>query len=600
MIDLSKNIKTKKKNNIKGIQEPKSAELAYLKQLKKLTKQLKDDVRQNILPLLKGATIDSLTNDSVFDVLAALKALSLRYDNLLTFSETTSSQIVNQINNSNKARFYKNVQNSTGIDLEQVVAEEGLSDIIALQKNKNESLIKSIPQEFIKNIEVVVQNGISEGLRPEEIARQIKGIKGIKSVFGKLDNRVKLIAKNETLSINAALAKKRAENVGITEAIWRTSKDERVRDCHQARDGKKYELSKGLFSSCDGKTIYPGQEVNCFKGDSHLNHTTMSNYFFRRWYAGKLAVLAFNDGSVLETTPNHPIMTERGWVSAQDIKMGENVVKISNESIYGIKDNTNCFIPTFEQIFNSFVECGVPTVISPSANGKFHGDISDGKIDIISTDSLLIDKINSQIIEKINSLNLSMSNMFNIWVSLTCQGRGRKLIFTPDSSPTGFVSLLDLLCSDFLAHLTPLQCFCFTLGSWGYSVFNKDSVYDISTDTKDFRNCIDAFSSLVFSKDFIERQIDLVRSNLVFGKIKTDLLKPTKEGSIVDTKFEGDTFDSVSTKYELLSLKDSYIRDFSGHIYNLENKLNYYSVSTPAGSNIMVSNCRCIAEYIIN
>ena len=102
MIDLSKSVKTKKKNNIKGIQEPRSAELAYLKQLKKLTKQLKDDVRQNILPLLKGATIDSLTNDSVFDVLAALKALSLRYDNLLTFSETTSSQIVNQINNSNK------------------------------------------------------------------------------------------------------------------------------------------------------------------------------------------------------------------------------------------------------------------------------------------------------------------------------------------------------------------------------------------------------------------------------------------------------------------------------------------------------------------
>jgi SPP1 gp7 family putative phage head morphogenesis protein len=263
MIDLSKNIKTKKKKNIKGIQEPRSVELAYLKQLKKLSNQLKDDVRKSIIPLLKNATIDSITNDSVFDVLASLKALSARYDNLLSFSESTSSEVVNQANRANKERFYNNVKSSTGIDLGESIAEEGIQEIIALQKSKNESLIKSIPQEFIKNIEVVVQNGISEGLRPEEIARQINGIKGISSVFGKLENRVKLIAKNETLSINAALAKKRAENVGITKAIWRTSKDERVRACHNARDGKEYDLDKGLFSSCDGNTIYPGQEINC-------------------------------------------------------------------------------------------------------------------------------------------------------------------------------------------------------------------------------------------------------------------------------------------------------------------------------------------------
>jgi len=84
----------------------------------------------------------------------------------------------------------------------------------------------------------VVQNGIANGLRHEAIAKQLSGIKDIKSTFGKLENRIKMIARNETSSINATLNKARQENLGIQYYTFETSRDERVRPSHQIMQGK--------------------------------------------------------------------------------------------------------------------------------------------------------------------------------------------------------------------------------------------------------------------------------------------------------------------------------------------------------------------------
>ena len=57
--------------------------------------------------------------------------------------------------------------------------------------------------------------------------------------------------------------KKAEKKLGIKKAVWRTSADERVRASHEARDGKEFELSEGLYSSVDGKTLLPGTDYNC-------------------------------------------------------------------------------------------------------------------------------------------------------------------------------------------------------------------------------------------------------------------------------------------------------------------------------------------------
>jgi len=72
-----------------------------------------------------------------------------------------------------------------------------------------------------------------------------------------------MIARTQISTFNSLTSKARAQNLGITTAIWKASSDERVRPCHQARDGKEYLLSEGLYSSCDGKTLQAGTDYNC-------------------------------------------------------------------------------------------------------------------------------------------------------------------------------------------------------------------------------------------------------------------------------------------------------------------------------------------------
>lgn len=288
---LAKNQNKKKPIKLKTVNAPRTLEVQYIKAIKELSNQLKEFVRLEILPNLESATKQvQATTDSVSDILRALNRMNARFGNIQAFSESVASKLIEGLNIANRTRFVSSVKSQFGIDPELMINQNNVRDIVELQKNKNVALIKSIPQEFIKDIEVIVQNGISEGLRHEEIARQIKGIKNISSVFGKLDNRVKLIARNEVGTINSNLRKARFESAGVDLYEWSTSNDERVRGNpngkypnarprHDVMDGKictfkdltvyadnLEDAKNGKWkkrSSIGGVEKHPGQDISC-------------------------------------------------------------------------------------------------------------------------------------------------------------------------------------------------------------------------------------------------------------------------------------------------------------------------------------------------
>jgi len=76
-------------------------------------------------------------------------------------------------------------------------------------------------------------------------------------------NNSKFLANNQVANFNSLLTKVRSQKLGLTQAIWVTSEDEKVRRCHRVRNGKVFDLDKGLFSSCDGLFLLPGIDFNC-------------------------------------------------------------------------------------------------------------------------------------------------------------------------------------------------------------------------------------------------------------------------------------------------------------------------------------------------
>lgn len=166
-------------------------------------------------------------------------------------------KIFSQANNYNQKRFYQNVNNTMGIDLENVLQTDGLNSFINAKSLQSTDMLEKLKNETLVAYKTNVLRRMSAGESLSDLFQEVK-----KQTNLRLD-RGDLIARNELKAFNSELANKRAENNGITKAIWRTSEDERVRSCHKDRDGKEYDIKKGLYSSCDRKTIKPSEEINC-------------------------------------------------------------------------------------------------------------------------------------------------------------------------------------------------------------------------------------------------------------------------------------------------------------------------------------------------
>ena len=98
---------------------------------------------------------------------------------------------------------------------------------------------------------------MAEGQTIEEVQT------GFNELAKKRVENSKFVARNQVANFNSLSNKLRYQNLGITEAVWVTARDERVRPSHVDREGKTFELDEGLYSSVDGKTLMPGMDYNC-------------------------------------------------------------------------------------------------------------------------------------------------------------------------------------------------------------------------------------------------------------------------------------------------------------------------------------------------
>lgn len=502
--------------------------------------------------------------------------------------EQAVKQHLDKQDKQSRAAFYAAVERATGVDSKTLLATDTTSESRAALILESTQWLKKMRDDTLEEWTANTLRQMTEGKGIGEIMQQFDGM------VEKRRNHAKFVARTQINSFNGLMTKIRGQNLGIERAIWRTAKDERVRPCHKARDGKEYLLSEGLYSSCDGKTLHPGTDYQCFAGHLQLDNTSFCKKVFRRWFVGDMAHITFGDGSVLSATVNHPILTDRGFKAAGLIDSSDNVVRTINKGFNGVEVNSDYEIPTFEQIFRAFELLGVEISVSPSVAGDFHGDISNGDIDIIRVDSLLVDEINPSIREKFAKLNLSDSDKMVVLSLLTCLSDRSLSGFRLKSPSASDMRILDLVRSSFLAHLTPLESFGFALGSW-FDPSIKEALPDnAAAGFEMFSDCIFAFSVLVHGNNIFDRQIDAWHRSDP-RSFKPALAKFNREGCRGDIENTSGILNKHTVGYKLDSPINVSVRHFSGHVYNLETSSNDYNVCAST-----VSNCRCTAELVLD
>jgi SPP1 gp7 family putative phage head morphogenesis protein len=136
-----------------------------------------------------------------------------------------------------------------GVDL--FTADVALKATMTKFVRGNVALIKSIPANVLDDVQRVVQGGIQGGMLRRDLAAEIDR----RFTVGR--TRANTIARNEISSFHGQLNAERQRGLGITRFIWRSSRDERVRDLHEDYDGQTFSYDD---PPSDG---LPGEPINC-------------------------------------------------------------------------------------------------------------------------------------------------------------------------------------------------------------------------------------------------------------------------------------------------------------------------------------------------
>ena len=255
---VQQNRRRKKSVVMPDIPPSKRAEVLYRKDMNKLITAMAKDVMSIIVPFLRTNSASFVADVSfsmqLRDLLGGVKK---KYRNIDGLAQTMATKAIGTMAADNKRRFDTAIEKSTGISLGRIISNENLSDTLQTQIAVNSDLIQSLPDEYYKKISTRVFQGVSQGDKVGSLVTDLQKITGVTR------KRAKLIARDQTAKTNAAITRQRQEALGITEYIWRTSQDERVRTSHKAHNGKTFKwVSKGKPGH-PGETGHPGHDVNC-------------------------------------------------------------------------------------------------------------------------------------------------------------------------------------------------------------------------------------------------------------------------------------------------------------------------------------------------
>lgn len=132
-----------------------------------------------------------------------------------------------------------------------------MRDIVNATIEQNVSLIKSIPEQYLKNVQGDVMRSIQAG-------RDLGGLsKALQKNYGVTKRRAAFIARSQNNLATGAMVKARQVEQGL-KAKWRHSgAGKHPRPTHVKNNGKLYDPKKGWYDPAVKKWIYPGELPNC-------------------------------------------------------------------------------------------------------------------------------------------------------------------------------------------------------------------------------------------------------------------------------------------------------------------------------------------------
>ena len=326
--------------------------------------------------------------------------------------------------------------------------------------------------------------------------------------------------------------------------------------------------------------------ANCVVGDTKVSGTGLLACM-RREHKGPLVHIVTRANRELTVTPNHPILTTRGWVSAGEIVESDNLIcaDLFNGHDSGVP-NVDDEPPTIEQVFEAggFFDASAFDCM-PAATEYFHREaFTDCDVKVVNVLGLLERALKPSGLEPFAHERFTLAGKSGAFVGQTFD-RERALDSLFDSGGSaarGAVSGFCLSCPLFRCHLgSPDQSSGRGAAEFNTS-FSEPLGHGWTADTESASDGVDAFAVIerfnntVWHVDTLAVRLDAIAS------------QNTVEMSFANAELIDYLVGTHPSLIEVDDVLSVSVREESCHVYNLSTTGGWY-----LSSGIITHNCDC-------
>lgn len=364
---------------------------------------------------------------------------------------------------------------------------------------------------------------------------------------------------------------------------WRLSASHPVTDICDYYASVEMGLGKGVFT----KDAVPRGKAHphCVLGDTIIHAPGAISAATKSFYSGAIVEIITRNSGKLSCTPNHAILTQSGWVEAQFIDKGHNIISATSSNPGAFYPNDNDMPSTIEQIFNSAIEAhGVSSITVPVAAEHFHGDggMMDGNVQIVHVDGLLLSDDNPGINKHFGKNPFSIGNSSP--ASFLGDGIGDSLFNRFGHSPNSGMCISSDSLPVFQGGSAHIERLAFAGRSDGDAVFFEDSIDDDPRDSMKFSQSFDGFPGFIEGDNFRFWQ-----SNLA-AHIDTSITKSLVNSLSIHAFSTGNAVDGFAGLITLDEVIEVRKRDFYGFVYDLQIEPHHWYFA----NGIVTHNCMCL------
>ena len=245
-----------------------SVQARYEKRLKKLVALMTKETRRAIEDLYKSDHAeawfgkDSAGMDASISSQARIlmNKLTVTFDNLFAShaSDLANGMVNDNLDASRAALGSSLKQLSGGITIKSNAMPPALKDIVRASVAENVSLIKSIPSQYLDQVQGAVMRSITHGDGLKDL------IPAIQKYDGMTERRATNIALDQTRKVYNSINLERSKAIGITKGEWvHSGGSQKPRETHLALDGETFDLDQGAYDEDVGEYVLPGELPNC-------------------------------------------------------------------------------------------------------------------------------------------------------------------------------------------------------------------------------------------------------------------------------------------------------------------------------------------------